>query len=180
MATQVFAPLAIRGMDVMEYLFEGGSWFEADEVVWKFQLKTAQTDAERHEALVGLGRKSSGIYERVLAAAALEPELEEEGPESESLVKQWQDHRSQSQSQSQGYHGYQNQNQNQSYHRHQNQGYQNQRSYPQRPYAKRPYEENNWQPTAPLMFKKPMPVALLQKPKKNQISFSVLADSDSE
>lgn len=175
MASQLFAPLTIRGMDLMEFLSGGGSWFEAGEVGWRFQLETAQTEAERDEALVGLGLKSSGIYERMVAAAALEPELEAEAepeaaepePEPRAVVKHWQDRRDQRQRPFA------------------------QRPFPQRqsqdvrqqrPYSKRPYDEAEQRPRAPLAPpKKPVaPPTVVHKPKKNQSSFSVLADSDSE
>lgn len=169
MAQSIIAPLTIRGQSVLDYLMEGGSWFEADEVVWRFQLETAETAAERDEALVGLGLKSSGIYEKVLAAAALEPELESETelePEAApvAIVSHWQDrrqrpHQSQRQPQSQDYRL-------------------NQR--PQRPFHS---DQRGWQHSGPMkapVAQKPAQVAPKPVVVKTKSNFAVLADSDSE
>jgi hypothetical protein len=171
MAQSIIAPLTIRGQSVLDYLMEGGSWFEADEVVWRFQLETAQTAAERDEALMGLGLKSSGIYERMLAAAALEAEVEPE-PEPEvaapvAIVSHWQDKRQKSQRQPQS----------QDYRL--NPG-QSQRQRPQRPFHS---DQRGWQHSGPLkapVAPKPALVAPKAVVVKTKSKFAVLADSDSE
>lgn len=173
MAQSIIAPLTIRGQSVLDYLMEGGSWFEADEVVWRFQLETAQTDSERDEALVGLGLKSSGIYEKVLAAAALEAEVDPE-PESEPeaaapvpIVAHWQDRRQKSQRQPQS----------QDYRL--NPG-QSQRQRPQRPFHS---DQRGWQHSGSLktpVAQKPALVAPKAVAVKTKSNFAVLADSDSE
>jgi hypothetical protein len=176
MAQSIIAPLTIRGQSVLDYLMGGGSWFEADEVVWKFQLETAQTAAERDEALVALGLKSSGIYERVLAAAALEAEMEPEPePEPEvaasvAIVAHWQDKRQRPrQSQSQ------RQPQSQDFRLNPGQSQRNQRPFHS--------DQRGWQHSGPLkapVAPKPAPVAPIVQKIKTKSKFAVLADSDSE
>lgn len=174
MAQSIIAPLTIRGQSVLDYLMGGGSWFEADEVVWRFQLETAQTAAERDEALMGLGLKSSGIYERVLAAAALEAELDPE-PESEPeaaapvpIVAHWKDKRqkSQRQPQSQDYRLNPGQSQRQ-----------------QRPQRSFHSDQRGWQHSGPLkaaVAPKLASVAPVVAKITTKSKFAVLADSDSE